>query len=208
MAAIFDWATPDNIQPEPITIETWRELHEDFCRQVEVVDGAAVRCESPTRAHQKAARRLASMLETAAAEQMRADPDECFDVENDFDVVLWEVPRATIRRPDTALFRCAPPELRPLPAGHLVVVVEVVSRSHVKTDRLDKMAEYAAAGIPWYWLVTTDDTAVTGIELYALDYGKAAYGLNRHLQPTDGTVAVDLPLRITIDWSQLTHLVL
>lgn len=43
MGAIRDWATPDNLQPEPITVEIWRDLPEEFCRQVEVVNGQAVR---------------------------------------------------------------------------------------------------------------------------------------------------------------------
>src|SRR5688572_4154689 len=46
MSAIFDWARPDNVQPEPITVDIWRELPDEFCRLVEVVNGDAVRCES------------------------------------------------------------------------------------------------------------------------------------------------------------------
>lgn len=65
MDAIHDWATPENLQPEPITVEIWRDLPEEFCRQVEVVNGQAVRCEAPRRAHQTAARRLAAVLEAA-----------------------------------------------------------------------------------------------------------------------------------------------
>ena len=41
MGAIHDWATPENLQPEPITVEIWRDLPEEFCRQVEVVNGQA-----------------------------------------------------------------------------------------------------------------------------------------------------------------------
>jgi len=69
MGAIRDWATPENLQPEPITVEIWRDLPEEFCRQVEVVNGQAVRCEAPRRAHQAAAKRLATVLDSAAAEQ-------------------------------------------------------------------------------------------------------------------------------------------
>ena len=43
MAAIRDWATPENLQPEPITVEIWRDLPEEFCRQVEVVPSGPVR---------------------------------------------------------------------------------------------------------------------------------------------------------------------
>ncbi|MFI5539380.1 hypothetical protein ACIA5H_23645 [Nocardia sp. NPDC051900] len=114
MSAIFDWARPDNVQPEPITVDIWRELPEEFCRLVEVVNGDAVRCESPSRAHQKAVHRLLAMLESAAREYMAEDPSACLDANHDFDVVLWEVPRATIRRPDIALFECVPADVPPM----------------------------------------------------------------------------------------------
>jgi hypothetical protein len=41
---------------------------EEFCRQAEVVNGQAVRCEAPRRTHQAAARRLAAVLGSAAAD--------------------------------------------------------------------------------------------------------------------------------------------
>ncbi|MBF6352307.1 Uma2 family endonuclease [Nocardia flavorosea] len=207
MSAIFDWARPDNVQPEPITVEIWRQLPADFCRLVEVVNGDAVRCESPSRAHQKAVHRLMSMLEAAARDHMAQDPSVCIDVNHDFDVVLWEFPRATIRRPDIALFECVPSEVRPVPARHLDIAVEVISPSHVKTDRLEKMSEYAAAGIPWYWLVSVSDTEVTSIETFGLDHGVGHYRPGEILKPGTG-FAVDLPIRIRIDWARLTDLVL
>jgi Uma2 family endonuclease len=138
---------------------------------------------------------------------MAEDPSVCLDTNHDFDVVLWEVPRATIRRPDIALFNCVPPDVRPVPARYLKVAVEIISPSHVKTDRLEKMSEYAAAGIPWYWLVSVSDTEVTAIETYGLDHGVGHYRLVRILKPGTG-FAVDLPIRIQLDWNRLTDLAL
>ena len=43
--------------------------------------------------------------------------------------------------------------MRPLPASYIRVIVEVVSPGSDKTDRVEKMGEYASAGIPFYWLV-------------------------------------------------------
>jgi Uma2 family endonuclease len=207
MTAIFDWANPDNLQPEPITVEIWRQLPEEFCRRVEVVDGNAVRCQEPSRAHQKAARRITNMIEQAAHSYMRANPEDCLDADGDFDVVLWEEPRATIRSPDAALFECVPNDVRPLPARHIKVIVEVVSPGSGKTDRVEKMAEYAAAGIPWYWIVTLGDNAGNGIEVHVLDHQAGAYKFVRELSPGEGS-AVDVPIRIRFDWDQLTNLTL
>jgi hypothetical protein len=79
VSAIYDWATAGNLQPEPITVEIWRQLPEDFCRQVEVVNGQAIRCDAPSRPHQVATRRLANLLETAAAEYVSLHPGACLD---------------------------------------------------------------------------------------------------------------------------------
>ncbi|MFI5539379.1 Uma2 family endonuclease [Nocardia sp. NPDC051900] len=83
-------------------------------------------------------------------------------------------------------------------ARHLKIAVEIISPSHVKTDRLEKMGEYAAAGIPWYWLVSVSDTEVTAIETYGLDHSVGHYRLARVLKPQTA-FAVDLPIRIQLD---------
>jgi Uma2 family endonuclease len=208
MSAIFDWATPENLQPEPITLEIWRKLPEDYCRQVEVVNGQAIRCEAPSRPHQKAARRLAEMIEAAAGHHMRLNQGSCLDVDIDFDITLWSLPKATIRRPDVALYDCAPEDVRPLPASLVRIVVEVVSPGNEKVDTGDKMAEYALAGIPWYWVVWVSDNRVTSIDAYVLDHTLGSYRLYRALEPDGGTVHVDVPIRIKLDWDRLTDLIL
>jgi hypothetical protein len=49
--SIYDWAVTANLQPEPLSVEVWRNLPEEFCRQVELVNGQVVRCDKPNRAH-------------------------------------------------------------------------------------------------------------------------------------------------------------
>jgi Uma2 family endonuclease len=207
VAGIYDWATPGNLQPEPITEEIWRNLPEEFCRQVEIVNGQAIRCESPSRAHQTAGRRLANMLESSADEYTSLHPGTCLDVTSDFDVTLWEVPTATIRRPDVALFTCAPDDLRPLPARYLRVIVEVVSPGSDKTDRVEKMGEYATAGIPFYWLVSLTGDNMASIDVHVLDHTIGAYRHYRTLLPEDEVSTVEVPIRIKIDWNRLSNLV-
>ncbi|MFD4440969.1 Uma2 family endonuclease [Nocardia sp. NPDC058519] len=207
MSAIFDWATSDNLQPEPVTLEIWRKLPEDYCRQVEVVNGDIVRAEPPNRAHQKAARRLADLVEAAALGHVN-QYGGCLDVDTDFDVVLWEFPRATIRRPDVALFDCAPNDLRPLPASLVKIAIEVVSPGTEMVDIADKKTEYALAGIPWYWLVWVADNSVSMIKIFVLDHVLGQYIPHLELQPSGGESVIDAPVRCQIDWKRLSDLVL
>ena len=205
--SIYDWAVPANLQPEPITVEIWRNLPEEFSRQVEVVNGQVVRAEKPSRAHQAAATRMAAMLDAAAQAYMERNPGTCMDTSSDFDVMLWEVPAATIRSPDAALFDCAPNDVRPLPASLVKVVVEVVSPGSRKADKLDKMAEYADAGIPFYWLVWLSDDHVLSIDVHVLDHTLGCYRLFRTLTPEQEVSTVQVPVKVQIDWRRLTHLV-
>jgi Uma2 family endonuclease len=206
VSAIFDWATSDNLQPEPVTVEIWKKLPEDYCRQVEVVNGEVVRAESPQRVHQKASRRISELIEAAAMSHV-SRYGGCLDVDMDFDVVLWEFPRATIRRPDVALIDCAPNDLRPLPASLVKLAVEVVSPGTEIVDTAEKKAEYALAGVPWYWLVWVADNRVATIEIHVLDHVLGQYRSHCKLQPTDTTTEIDVPIRVEIDWNQLADLI-
>ena len=205
--SIYDWAVPANLQPEPITVEIWRNLPEEFSRQVEVVNGQVVRAEKPSRAHQAAAIRVAAMLDAAAQAYMERNPGTCLDTSSDFDVLLWEIPAATIRSPDAALFDCAPNDVRPLPASLVKVVVEVVSPGSRKADKLDKMAEYADAGIPFYWLVWLSGDHVLSIDIHVLDHTLGYYRLFRTLTPEQEVSTIEVPIGVQIDWHRLAHLI-
>lgn len=208
MSAVFDWAKEENLQPAPITVAIWKELPEAFCRLVEIVNGEAVRAESSTHAHQKAARRIAELIETAAEAHVDQYHDGCLDVNTDVDVVLWEFPEATILRPDVALFDCAPADLRPLPASMIKLVVEVVSPGSGKTDIAEKKAEYALAGIPWYWIVWIADDQVSSIQIHVLDHVLGQYRLHAQLKPTVVETVVEMPIQIPVDWELLSGLTL
>jgi hypothetical protein len=137
------------------------------------------------------------MLDAAAEAHMERNPGACLDTNGDFDVLLWEVPAATIRSPDAALFDGAPDDLRPLPASRLKVVVEVISPGSRKpeADKLDKMAEYADAGIPFYWLVWLSGDHALSIDVHVLDHTLGYYRLYRTLSPEQETSTIDVPIR-------------
>ena len=87
------------------------------------------------------------------------------------------------------------------------VVVEVVSPGSRKADKLDKMAEYADAGIPFYWLVWLSDDHVLSIDVHVLDHTLGYYRLFRILTPEHEISTVEVPVRVRVDWRRLTRLV-
>ena len=99
-----------------------------------------------------------------------------------------------------------PDEVRPLPASYLRVIIEVVSPGSDKTDRVEKMGEYATAGIPFYWLVWTAGNRVASIDVYVLDHAVEAYRLLRTLGPEDETSVLEVPVRIKVPWHELSAL--
>jgi Uma2 family endonuclease len=55
--------------------------------------------------------------------------------------------------------------------GGVLIVVEVVSPDRAAEDHIAKVADYARAGIEWYWLIDTDpDLMVTVLRLVGTTY--------------------------------------
>lgn len=205
MTGVLEWARAENLQPEPITLDVWKQLPRDFCRLVEVVNGDVVRTEVPTQQHRNAAKRIAGMIEAAAETHMSRYQDGVLYAGTDLDVLLWERPRLTVRRPDIVLFSCSPSEMGLLPAARVKVAVEVVSPVSERVDTADKQAEYALAGIPWYWLVYMDRDRVAYIQTFVLVLGH--YRPHRRLLPIVGETLLDMPIEMRIDWTRLIALV-
>ncbi len=79
-------------------------------------------------------------------------------VGTDVDITLREVPSATVRRPDVAVYSrqaalAAREGVARLPASEVLFVAEVVSASSVERDLVTKRREYAQARIPTYLIV-------------------------------------------------------
>jgi Putative restriction endonuclease len=72
---------------------------------------------------------------------------------------------------------------------------------------VEKMGEYAAAGIPFYWLVWIADNQVASVDVYVLDHAIEAYRLLRTLAPEDEVSVLEVPIRVKVPWSQLSALV-
>src|SRR5260370_40952833 len=55
--------------------------------------------------------------------------------------------------------------------GGVLIVVEVVSPDRAAEDHIAKVADYARAGIEWYWLIDTDpELTITVLRLWGITY--------------------------------------
>ncbi|MBF6223825.1 Uma2 family endonuclease [Nocardia abscessus] len=179
--------------PDQITARDYELLPSDFCRSIEVVDGHIVKCESPSRLHNRVARRMAAHMEAARK------PEPCLLVETDVDVRLSDVP-LSLRRPDVVVYRCLDDDAR-LYADDTVLVVEIVSpdSSH-HTDTVEKKAAYAAAGIPVYLIVflTEPGDGIEQIEEYRLSEGRY-HLVCLHTR----RLTVDVPIPVDVAFGEL-----
>ena len=182
--------------PETITEEEYEALAEEVCRRIEVVHGHVIRCESPAPEHNRIARRL-----TAAIEAAFSPAGPCLKAETDIDVILWRVPSFTFRRPDVAVYECLEvPGIKP-PASRTKLVAEITSPSTRQEDLVDKLAQYAAAGIPVYLVVMLDDKfRILSIREFHLDAGAGCYRLHRE---HDRSLDLDHPVKLSLPIAEL-----
>lgn len=187
MASPYSWI--DHF-PAQITAEEYEALPEEFCQTIEVIDGHIVKCESPSRLHNRVARKMAVRLEE------NRKPEPCLMVDTDIDVRITDVP-LNVRQPDVTVSRCLPDNQR-LYSADVILVVEVVSPdSSLKTDTVEKKAAYADAGIRFYLIVflNASKDGVDRIEEYWLD-STGSYRLvqlhTRRLTLTE-PIPVDIP---------------
>ncbi|MET9027598.1 Uma2 family endonuclease [Nocardia sp. NPDC004168] len=165
--------SPDHL-PHEMTEEQYRRLPEGVAREIEVVHGHVIVCESPVPEHNRVARRLASSMEELPS------TEPCIRVETDIDVVLWRIPKFTFRRPDVTVYCCLPERGAKLEAGDVLIVVEVSSPPTAAEDLLDRKVQYARAGIPLYLVVVLDTKFdIEEVREFRLDAHAAEYRLHR-----------------------------
>jgi Uma2 family endonuclease len=192
-----------------MTLDMYKAFPEDASKQIEVVDGWMVRCESAEPSHQAIQFNLLAALRDAA-KLVDRHKETCHRVLGDLDVLISDSPKLHFRRPDVVVYRCIDADRgkwgRKPYASDCVIVVEIVSADSVTTDVRDKRAEYAAAGIPHYWIVrmTDNDGPAIFVErfLLTLDGEYITEGLTvrgRDFQTVD--TINPFPLKLT--WEQL-----
>ncbi|MFG1900562.1 Uma2 family endonuclease [Micromonospora carbonacea] len=147
--------------PDPIrqqradyTLEDLPHLPDDAPR-VELVDGVLRVTPSPTLGHQDISLFLARWFLQHAPEHLRVTQavGVALDAKN------TRQPDVLLRRADVRADRSL------LQPEDVVLAVEVVSPGTRRIDRFAKPAEYAAAGIPFYWRVEQDPVHVYAYRL-------------------------------------------
>jgi len=192
-----------------MTFDMYKSFPEDVSKQIEVVDGWMVRCESAEPSHQTIGRNLANHLWEAVKDLDRRERG-CHRVNTDVDVLIAEAPRFHFRRPDVLVYRCIEEDRgrwrRKPYASDCLIVVEIVSADSVTTDTRDKRAEYAGAGIPHYWIVRMagNDGPAISIERLFLATDGAYISVDLAVRRRDFH-AVDMidPFQVKLTWEQL-----
>lgn len=168
------------------TVEDVLALPDDAPR-VELRDGVMLVVPSPTFGHQKIGHRLWRWLEDHAPEDLEAygavGVAVAFDQTFDPDVLL-------VRRETVELLH------RFVAAEHVVLAVEVVSPGTRRRDRIEKPAQYAAAGIQHYWRIEQDP-----VHVYAYDLVGDAYKL---IADTTDELVLERPFPIRLPIRDIT----
>ncbi|WP_369182216.1 Uma2 family endonuclease [Streptomyces sp. Y1] len=183
--------TAEMIAPEwmhrQITSEEYDSWTAEQCAGIEIVDGMVVVSPSASKRHNRLARILANALDEAGGSEWNADTD--------FDVRLQDVPLNN-RRPDVGVYRADTIDKSPTRPEDVLLLVEVVSPGSETTDRVVKLAQYAQAGIPFYWRIEQAVGRVPVVHTYVLDEASRAY---RAGELFAGRVAAVVPYPVEVD---------
>jgi Uma2 family endonuclease len=185
--------------PREMTLEEWADMDEDD--EGELVDGVLVEEEMPGYAHEVVVgwlcRRVGTWLE-AQGDGFIGGSDAKFAVR----------PRRG-RKPDVTVY--LPGGKRP-PAYGLIrvppdIAVEIITPTprDERRDRVEKVADYAAFGVRWYWLINPEARTFEILELGADGrYIHAATSSDEPIAPVPGCPGLTLDIRTL--WSELDRL--
>lgn len=144
-----------------MTYEDYAKLPEEPGYQYELIDGVLVRDPTPSFHHQRVSRRLQRVLEDYFS---GVDPKgEIFDAPLELALSKY-----TVLQPDLLYLPGSRPAQN-IPIDTLPeLIVEVLSPSTNRKDRVTKLNHYQSSGVPHYWILDPEDGI---IEAYQLQEG-------------------------------------
>ena len=154
------------VQNKKITYSEFRQMEfdEDDPYFYELINGILVRKSAPQPKHQRISRKLLRLMDefiqkNALGEVFYAPIDVFLDEENvpQPDLVYVSKDKASIVDESEGIL------------GVPDLVVEIISPSSIRMDRVDKKSLYEGFGVPEYWLIDPKNTA---IEVFSLDKGR------------------------------------
>ncbi len=165
------------------TVADLYDLPDDGMRY-ELVDGALVVSPPPVLRHEHVVTQLAILLDGVLDQPwvVVAGGGLRFDDRN-------------YRQPDLQVVRRAALGQELAEPGDVLLAVEVMSPSSVSTDRVTKPAQYAAAGIPYFWRVELRDPALVTHSLGGAVYAETGRFIDE--------AVVDEPVHLSFPLAQL-----
>jgi Uma2 family endonuclease len=103
-------------------------------------------------------------------------------------------------RPDVVVIDRKHFRITPVPVEDALLAVEIISPSSRLIDTNAKMKNYAAAGVPSYWII--DPSRAGGIML--TEYALGDSGRYEFVSATDEVFTTEVPYPVTIDLPALT----
>ncbi len=164
--ALSEVTNPNLAREEPVTFRGEKKLtYSDYAKipeepgfQHEVIDGILLRDPSPSFQHQRVSRRLQRILEDYFQEK---DPKgEVFDAPLDLTLEAY-----TVVQPDLMYLPGSRPARNDPVDSIPELIVEILSPSSGRKDRVLKLNHYQVSGVPHYWILDPQDGFIEAYEL-------------------------------------------
>lgn len=171
------------------TYQDYLEMPDEPGCRIEILDGILVKEPSPNVAHQRVSRRLQRILEDYFWQE---DPEgEIFNAP--LDVTFHDV---TVVQPDLLYVAGTQKEIVQDTRidGAPALVVEVLSPSTTRKDRLQKLQIYQKAGVTHYWLVSPEEKTLECFQLRDGIYALVAGGLDDDVVEHPAFQGLSIPL--------------
>ena len=190
-STIYEKTTQYNSDtPKKYTYEDYLELPDQPGYRFEVLEGVLIKEPSPNVMHQRVSRRLQRIIEDYF---WQADPEgELFDAP--LDVTFLQI---NVVQPD--LFYVSGDQKSIIKDTHIngapKLIIEILSPSTSRKDRLKKLRIYQNAQVQHYWLVNPDEKTLECFSLREGIYAIIATGMDEDVVAHPDFTGLSIPLK-------------